>query len=68
MTISLRALKRRWLKEPGFKEGYDALADEFAVVAVLIEARTRANAPPDAAVCPTCSNDTALCACRRRPQ
>jgi len=42
MTISLRAVKRRWLKEPGFKEGYDALAAEFAVADVLIEARTRA--------------------------
>src|SRR3954468_12313128 len=43
MAISLQALKRRWLKEPGFKEGYDALAPEFAVASMLIEARTRAN-------------------------
>ncbi|HEX5657019.1 MAG TPA: helix-turn-helix transcriptional regulator [Polyangiales bacterium] len=42
MAIALRTLKRRWLKEPGFKEGYDALAAEFAVASVLIEARTRA--------------------------
>ena len=42
MAISLRTLKRRWLKEPGFKEGYDALAAEFAVAGALIEARTRA--------------------------
>jgi ribosome-binding protein aMBF1 (putative translation factor) len=28
--------------EPGFKEGYDALAAEFAVASVLIKARTRA--------------------------
>lgn len=42
MPISLRKLKQRWLKEPGFKEGYDALALEFAVASMLIEARTRA--------------------------
>ena len=30
------------MKEPGFKEGYDALAAEFAVASLLIEARTRA--------------------------
>jgi transcriptional regulator with XRE-family HTH domain len=42
MAISLRTLKERWLKEPGFKEGYDALAAEFAVASLLIEARTRA--------------------------
>lgn len=42
MAIALRTLKGRWLKEPGFKEGYDALAAEFAVASVLIEARMRA--------------------------
>jgi transcriptional regulator with XRE-family HTH domain len=42
MALSLRTLKRRWLKEPGFKEGYDAPAAEFAVASLLIEARTRA--------------------------
>jgi transcriptional regulator with XRE-family HTH domain len=42
MAISLGKLKQRWLKEPGFKEGYDALAPEFAVASMLIEARTRA--------------------------
>jgi len=42
MAISLRRLKQRWLKEPGFKEGYDALAPEFAVASMLIEARTSA--------------------------
>ena len=39
MAISLGTLKRKWLKEPGFKEGYDALADEYAVASALIEAR-----------------------------
>jgi transcriptional regulator with XRE-family HTH domain len=42
MTISLGSLKRKWMKEPGFNEGYDALAAEFEVASVLIEARTRA--------------------------
>ena len=42
MTISLGTLKRKWLKEPGFKEGYDALAPEFSVASLLIDARTRA--------------------------
>ena len=42
MAISLGTLKRKWLKEPGFKEGYDALAQEFAVAGLLIDARTRA--------------------------
>jgi transcriptional regulator with XRE-family HTH domain len=43
MTISLGSLKRKWMKELGFKEGYDALAPEFEVASALIEARTRAN-------------------------
>jgi DNA-binding XRE family transcriptional regulator len=38
----IAALVQRWLKEPGFKEGYDALGLEFAVASMLIEARTRA--------------------------
>jgi transcriptional regulator with XRE-family HTH domain len=42
MTITLGTLKRKWMKEPGFKEGYDALAPEFEVASLLIEARTRA--------------------------
>ena len=42
MTIPVRNLKRRWMKEPGFKQGYDALAPEYAIASVLIEARTRA--------------------------
>jgi len=42
MTTSLRNLKKRWMKEPGFKEGYEALEAEFTVASTLIEARTRA--------------------------
>lgn len=42
MTISVGSLKRKWMKEPGFKQGYDALSSEFEVASVLIEARTQA--------------------------
>ncbi len=42
MGISLKTLKKRWMKEPGFKEGYEALEPEFALAQMLIEARTRA--------------------------
>ena len=30
MSTPVSKLKKRWMKEPGFKEGYDALAEEFA--------------------------------------
>jgi transcriptional regulator with XRE-family HTH domain len=43
MTVPIGKLKKRWMKEPGFKAGYDALEEEFAIASVLIEARTRAN-------------------------
>jgi ribosome-binding protein aMBF1 (putative translation factor) len=33
---------RRWDKEPDFCRAYDALADEFALAAVLIDARAHA--------------------------
>jgi transcriptional regulator with XRE-family HTH domain len=42
MTVPISKLKKRWMKEPGFKAGYDALEEEFAIASVLIEARTRA--------------------------
>jgi transcriptional regulator with XRE-family HTH domain len=42
MTIPLKKVAKRWMKEPGFKEGYDALDDEFALASQLIEARARA--------------------------
>jgi transcriptional regulator with XRE-family HTH domain len=42
MTIPLKAIKSRWLKDPSFKKGYDALADEFEIASMLIEARSRA--------------------------
>ena len=31
-----------WRKEPGFQAAYDALEEEFAIMAALIEARTKA--------------------------
>jgi len=43
MTIPVGKLKKRWMKEPGFKAGYDELESEFAIATLLIEARTRAN-------------------------
>lgn len=33
---------RRWDKEPEFRRRYDALADEFILAAVLIDARGQA--------------------------
>jgi hypothetical protein len=30
MSTPVSKLKKRWMKEPGFKEGYDAVAAEFA--------------------------------------
>jgi transcriptional regulator with XRE-family HTH domain len=42
MTIPLKKVAKRWMKESGFKEGYEALEDEFALASQLIEARSRA--------------------------
>lgn len=42
MAIALKKVAKRWMKEPGFKEGYDALDEEFALASQLIEARSRA--------------------------
>jgi ribosome-binding protein aMBF1 (putative translation factor) len=43
MTIPIISLKKRWLKEPGFKVGPDALEGESAIASILIQARTKAN-------------------------
>lgn len=43
MGIPLKNVARKWLKDPEFKAGYDALEEEFALASLLIEARTRAN-------------------------
>ena len=42
MAIPVTRLKKRWMKEPGFKAGYDALQEEFTIASVIIEARVRA--------------------------
>jgi transcriptional regulator with XRE-family HTH domain len=42
MAIPVSKLKKRWMKEPGFKAGYDALEEEFALASMLIKARTKA--------------------------
>ncbi len=42
MAIPVSKLKKRWMKEPSFKEGYGALEEEFALASMLIEARTKA--------------------------
>lgn len=43
MNIPLKKVAKRWLEDPEFKAGYDALEEEFALASLLIEARTRAN-------------------------
>jgi transcriptional regulator with XRE-family HTH domain len=42
MGIPLKKVAKRWMKEPGFKRGYEALDDEFSLASQLIEARVRA--------------------------
>jgi hypothetical protein len=42
MGIPLKKVAKRWMQEPGFKEGYDALEEEFSLASQLIEARARA--------------------------
>jgi transcriptional regulator with XRE-family HTH domain len=43
MGIPLEKVAQKWLKDPAFKAGYDALEEELALASLLIEARTRAN-------------------------
>jgi len=43
MGIPLKKVAQKWLKDPKFKAGYDALEEEFALASLLIEARTGAN-------------------------
>jgi transcriptional regulator with XRE-family HTH domain len=42
MGIPLKKVARRWMREPGFKKGNDALDEEFSLASQLIEARARA--------------------------
>jgi ribosome-binding protein aMBF1 (putative translation factor) len=39
---SLDDLHEDWLKRPGYKNAYDALAEEFALASAMIEARAKA--------------------------
>lgn len=41
-TIPVSELAKKWMKDPAFRREYEALADEFALVGALIEARARA--------------------------
>jgi transcriptional regulator with XRE-family HTH domain len=43
MAIAAQKLIKRWMKEPGFKEGYDSLAEDFELASLLIEARAHSN-------------------------
>ena len=40
--IRVDDLHRDWMKDPKYRREYEALAEEFSLVAALIEARTRA--------------------------
>ncbi|MGH9646402.1 MAG: helix-turn-helix domain-containing protein, partial [Bryobacteraceae bacterium] len=40
--IRVDALHKKWMKDSKYRREYDALAEEFSLVAALIEARTRA--------------------------
>ncbi|MGA2451061.1 MAG: helix-turn-helix transcriptional regulator [Polyangiaceae bacterium] len=42
IAIPLKKVAKRWMKESGFKGGYDSLEDEFALASKLIEARSPA--------------------------
>jgi transcriptional regulator with XRE-family HTH domain len=42
MTIPVEKLFKRWMKKPGFKKGYDALEEEYALAKLLIGARVKA--------------------------
>lgn len=41
-TIPAGKAFNKWRKDPAFREAYEALADEFALAAQVIEARARA--------------------------
>lgn len=41
--ISAREVADEWLKDPAHRAAYDALEDEFALAAALIEARSKAD-------------------------
>jgi transcriptional regulator with XRE-family HTH domain len=42
MGTSVKKLVARWMKDPEFKKGYDALEEEFALAELFINARVKA--------------------------
>ena len=38
----LSDLHKKWMKEPGYRKAYDALEEEFALIAAVAKARARA--------------------------
>jgi hypothetical protein len=40
-VTTLRALKRKWMKDPDFRREYDALEEEFALILAVAKARQR---------------------------
>ena len=40
--ILAKDVHKKWLKDPAYREAYDSLAEEFALAAAVIEARSRA--------------------------
>lgn len=42
VPIDLDATLKRWMKDPAFKAGYDALEDEYVALNELLRARTSA--------------------------
>ncbi len=40
---SLKELKKKWMEDPEFRGEYDAMEEEFAVAAALIDARVNAH-------------------------
>lgn len=41
--IPVEESAKRWMQDPEFRAAYDALEEEFALAAALIEARTKAD-------------------------
>lgn len=41
-SLSAKQVIRQWRKDPAFREAYDALDEEFALAAQVVEARARA--------------------------
>ena len=42
VPFDVEAIKRRWMRDPGFRAAYDALEDEYAALNELLRARQAA--------------------------